>query len=143
MVLSFSAQVAIRGKKSYTPRSLVIPALSSGVIWGIAQVRSDLRFSHWVRMGKGQRWGLAKSPNSRLFEDNTLVSLFRFMANLGDSDPRCQVWLRLQSYISPGRLFFVIQLQRQQSIFGDSFPKRSFSTMTVALEMLTLDFNNH
>ena len=66
-------------KKSYAPRSLVIPALSSGVIWGIAQVRSDLRFSHWVRMGKGQRWGLAKSLNSRLFEDNTLVSLFRFM----------------------------------------------------------------
>lgn len=42
--------VAIRGKKSYTPRSLVIPALSSGVIWGIAQVawfqaNLDLGFS--------------------------------------------------------------------------------------------------
>ena len=135
MVLSFSAQVAIRGKKSYTPLSLVIPALCSGVIWGIAQVRSDLRFSHWVRMGKGQRWGLAKSLNSRLFEDNTLVSLFRFMANLGDSDPRCQVWLRLQSYISPGRLFFVIQLYTTIDFWrlGDLFPKRAFSTMTVAL----------
>ena len=101
--------MAIRRKSCYTPLRLVIPALSSGVIWGIAQVRSDLRFSHWVRMGKGQRWGLAKSLNSRLFEDNTLVSLFRFMDKFGDSDPRCQVWLRLQSYIyislSPCRLF--------------------------------------
>lgn len=49
-VFALLLYVAIRGKKSYTPRSLVIPALWSGVIWGIAQVawfqaNLDLGFS--------------------------------------------------------------------------------------------------
>eukprot|EP00438_Fugacium_kawagutii_P022482 Skav229689 [mRNA] locus=scaffold3722:170989:179107:- [translate_table: standard] len=38
-VFALVIYVAIRGKKSYTPRSLVLPAIWSGIIWGIAQAR--------------------------------------------------------------------------------------------------------
>ena len=68
VVLSFSAsQVAIRGKESHTPLSLVIPALWSGVIWALAQVRSDLvKFSSLAGSGYRLKKGTCNVPELKI-----------------------------------------------------------------------------